>query len=118
MFLDLFSKRNIRNRTTSLWALVFIVLDILFTLYWVEKYGIEIEGNPFGKIILSSYFGIILKVLISFLCLYFINMKIHNSDKFSVYFILNYTLFTIYLLLLLYHIVLFIYDQLITQGVV
>lgn len=25
------------------------IIDYLFTLYWVRKFGIEIEGNPIGK---------------------------------------------------------------------
>ena len=29
------------------------ILDYIFTLYWVRKFGIEIEGNPIGRWVFS-----------------------------------------------------------------
>lgn len=33
---------------------ILIITDLIFTRYWVHKYGLDIEGNPIGKWILSA----------------------------------------------------------------
>ena len=38
------------------------IIDYLFTLYWVRTYGIEIEGNPFGRWLFDNNIAWVVKI--------------------------------------------------------
>lgn len=39
------------------------IIDYLFTAYWVHKFGIEIEANPFGRWLFSHNVAWVYKII-------------------------------------------------------
>lgn len=67
-------------------------------MYLVSKYGVDIEGNPIGRFILTSGDGILLfKILIPALALLILYK--YNCKK------ILYALLTLFILLSIYHII-------------
>lgn len=77
------------------------IIDYIFTAYWVHKFGIEIEGNPFGRWMFENNVAWVYKIFIVgglFALLgYFI--KKHQKAVVSAYILL-----AVYAIIVIYHI--------------
>lgn len=40
------------------------IIDYLFTRHWVNLYGIDIEGNPFGRWLFENNFAGVFKIFV------------------------------------------------------
>lgn len=75
--------------------------DLFLTLRLVDKYGLDIEANPFGKWILSEPWRIItFKIMLVAIAL--IILWIYKSHRLAQ--VASYVVFIAYLALFLYHI--------------
>ena len=57
------------------------IADYMFTAYWVSKYGIEIEANPFGRWMFENNVAWMFKVLLVGLLLVLLNYLVRNVLK-------------------------------------
>lgn len=81
------------------------MFDYGMTKYFVNKYGIEIEGSPIGRFMLSRPpLALIVK---SFVVLFFISFLYDNRDRLAAR-IGSWIILVAYSLLAIYHIVLYI----------
>lgn len=83
-------------------AYVFNLIDLAFTTHWVNKFGIEIEFNPFGRWLYENNIAWIFKIIIVGI-LFFILYKL--CDRYKLARISSYVILIIYFLLFIYHIV-------------
>lgn len=112
MFLDRCRENKLKEILISSWILFFILADVAFTCYWIYLYGYGIEFNPIGKVLVESPAGIVLKIIFSITLLNLIDTYQPNFSLAKRFIFVNYLILTIY------HIVLFIYHQLIIVGLV
>jgi len=77
------------------------IFDYLCTMFWVNKYGIEIEANPISRFFIQNNLLGFVKIVIVGILLYYIEKK----NKFKK---LNIFLLIIYLMLAVYHIYLLV----------
>ena len=83
-------------------------LDTIFTVYLVNKYDINIELNPVGKWLITSNFGIIIKIIVVSLLvmlLYALKTK-YPLARYALLFIL-----IVFSLLTVYHLIIFIIQE-------
>lgn len=83
-------------------------LDALFTVYLVNKYDIDIELNPVGKWLITTKYGIIIKIFLTSLLvilLYELRKK-YTLARYALMFIL-----IIFSLLTIYHLIVFIIQE-------
>lgn len=81
------------------------MFDYGMTKYFVDRYGIEIEGSPIGRFILSRPpLALLVK---AFAMLFFISFLYDNRDRLAAR-IGSWIILTAYSLLAIYHIVLYI----------
>ncbi|MBQ5320760.1 MAG: hypothetical protein J6K88_01670 [Oscillospiraceae bacterium] len=79
------------------------IADYLFTLHWVNSYGIEIEANPIGRWLFENDLGGFVKIFVVgglFLLLGYL-LKLRPKAKKVVY-----LLFGVYSAVVIYHTVL------------
>jgi hypothetical protein len=57
------------------------IIDYLFTLYWVRKYGIEIESNPFGRWLFDNNIAWVVKIFAVGGLLALLGYLIHRQPK-------------------------------------
>ena len=81
------------------------IIDYLFTLYWVRKYGIEIEGNPIGRWMFSNNVAWLFKIVIIGVLLGVVGYYVHRHPE-DAY--LAWICLIVYGLITLYHIALFL----------
>lgn len=76
------------------------LFDLVATLFLSAQFGVEIEGNPFGALLLSNpYLCAIYKiVVIGALFILVYAFRAHKTAVFG-----SYLIFTVYLLLGVYH---------------
>ena len=83
-------------------------LDALFTVYLVNKYDIDIELNPVGKWLISSNYGIIIKIFVTSLLiilLYALKSK-YPLAQYALMFLL-----IVFSILTVYHLIIFIIQE-------
>lgn len=83
-------------------------LDALFTVYLVNKYDIDIELNPVGKWIITSKYGLIIKIIVVSLLvmlLYTLKTK-YPLARYALLFLL-----IVFSLLTVYHLIIFIIQE-------
>ena len=85
---------------------IFNLLDYLFTCYWISKYGIEIEFNPFGRWLYNNNLTGFFKIVVVGALLALLNYTIKMKPNLQW---LVYVLLAIYTIVLLIHIGIFIY---------
>ena len=79
-------------------------LDALFTVYLVNKYDIDIELNPVGKWLITSKYGLIIKIIVVSLLivlLYTLKTK-YPLARYALLFLL-----IVFSLLTVYHLIIF-----------
>lgn len=79
------------------------ILGYLFTLYWVRKFGIEIEGNPIGRWMFSHNIAWLVKIVLNGVLLGAVGWYIHRNPE-SGY--LAWILAGVYACIVAYHIIL------------
>ena len=84
------------------------IIDYLFTSHWVNLYGIDIEGNPFGRWMLenNAAFGFKFFVVGAFFAVLGVCISKHPQAKWVAYIPL-----VVYGLIDLYHIGILIYTR-------
>jgi hypothetical protein len=82
------------------------IIDYLFTLYWVRKFGIEIEGNPIGRWMFSHNIAWLFKIVLNGVLLGAVGWYIHRHPEDGY---LAWICLIVYGLLCLYHIGLYLY---------
>ena len=105
-----FLPRPNKRRIPSLsnFALLFILFDVLCTQYWKDQFGLSIEFNPIGLVLLANDHLVALKIaLSSIVCFY-----LHQHNDVDICARCGLVLFFVYLLLFIYHIFLFLYINL------
>ena len=83
-------------------------LDMLFTVYLVNKYDIDIELNPVGKWLITSKYGLIIKIIVVSLLvvlLYTLKTK-YPLARYALLFLL-----IVFSLLTVYHLIIFIIQE-------
>lgn len=83
-------------------------LDALFTVYLVNKYDIDIELNPVGKWLITSKYGLIIKIIVVSLLvilLYTLKTK-YPLARYALLFLL-----IVFSLLTVYHLIVFIIQE-------
>ena len=83
-------------------------LDAIFTVYLVNKYDINIELNPVGKWLITSNFGIIIKIFVTSLLvmlLYALKSK-YPLARYALMFLL-----IVFSILTVYHLIIFIIQE-------
>ncbi|MBE5869271.1 MAG: hypothetical protein E7293_10035 [Lachnospiraceae bacterium] len=77
------------------------IVDYIFTLYWVKLYGIEMEGNPFGRWMLEHHLAWVFKILVVgvlFVLLGYMIKRYRKGMKAA------YLILTVYSAVVVYHI--------------
>ena len=83
-------------------------LDVIFTVYLVNKYDIDIELNPVGKWLVTSNCGIIIKIFVTSLLvmlLYALKSK-YPLARYALMFLL-----IVFSILTVYHLIIFIIQE-------
>lgn len=57
------------------------LIDYAFTLYWVRKYGIEIEGNPIGRWMFSHNIAWLFKIVLNGVLLGAVVWYVHRHPE-------------------------------------
>lgn len=78
------------------------IIDYLFTTHWVNKFGIGIEFNPFGRWLYENNIAWVFKIMIVGI-LFFILYKFY--DRYKLARICSYVILAVYSLLFIYHII-------------
>ena len=89
-------------------ACILNALDVLFTVYLVNKYDIDIELNPVGKWLITSKYGLIIKIIVVSLLvilLYTLKTK-YPLARYALLFLL-----IVFSLLTVYHLIIFIIQE-------
>lgn len=83
-------------------------LDALFTVYLVNKYDIDIELNPVGKWLITSKYGLIIKIfVVSLLVILLYTLKTkYPLARYALLFLL-----IVFSLLTVYHLIIFIIQE-------
>lgn len=78
------------------------IIDYIFTAYWVHNYGVEIEGNPFGRWLFNHNIAWLFKIVIVGLIFALLWQVVQRYPKaiIAVYILLG-----VYALLVIYHII-------------
>jgi hypothetical protein len=79
------------------------ILDYLFTLYWVRKFGIEIEGNPIGRWMFSHNIAWLFKIVLNGGLLWAVGYYVRNHPE-DAY--LAWICLIAYAIIVAYHIIL------------
>lgn len=82
------------------------ILDYLFTLYWVRKFGIEIEGNPIGRWMFSHNIAWLFKIVLNGVLLGIVGWYVHLHPESSW---IAWICLCVYGVIVLYHIGLLLY---------
>lgn len=83
-------------------------LDVIFTVYLVNKYDIEIELNPVGKWLVMSNCGIIIKIFVTSLLVMLLN-ALKSKYPFARYALM--LLLIVFSILTVYHLIIFIIQE-------
>lgn len=83
-------------------------LDALFTVYLFNKYDVDIELNPIGKWLISSNYGIIIKIFVTSLLVMLLNAlkSKYPLARYALLFLL-----IVFSLLTVYHLIIFIIQE-------
>lgn len=57
------------------------MIDLFFTIYWVDMYGINAEANPFGKFLFDNGLAEIAKVAVVGALLLFLYVQANVEDN-------------------------------------
>ena len=82
------------------------IIDYLFTLYWVRKYGIEIEGNPIGRWMFSNNIAWLFKIVLNGVLLGAVGWYVHLRPERGW---IAWICLCVYGVIVLYHIGLYLY---------
>ena len=95
-------------------TIIFIWLDVIFTAIFIHYFGIEIEANPIGRYLFEHPISLILTKIGSSILIYLIYWFSNRLvlAKFGLI-----EIFTVYSLLILYHIVISIRILIILKSV-
>lgn len=79
------------------------ILDYLFTLYWVRKFGIECEANPIGRWMFSHNIAWLVKIVLNGVLLGIVGyyLRRHPEDGYLAWICL-----IAYAIIVAYHIIL------------
>ena len=83
-------------------------LDALFTVYLVNKYDIDIELNPVGKWLITSKYGLIIKIIVVSLLvilLHALKTKYPLARDALLFLLIVFSLLTVY------HLIIFIIQE-------
>lgn len=83
-------------------------IDAIFTVYLVNKYDIDIELNPVGKWLITTNYGIIIKIFVTSLLvmlLYSLKSK-YPLARYALIFLL-----IVFSILTVYHLIIFIIQE-------
>ena len=83
-------------------------LDVIFTVYLVNKYDIDIELNPVGKWLVTSNCGIIIKIVVVSLLVMLLNV-FKSKYPFARYALM--LLLIVFSILTVYHLIIFIIQE-------
>ena len=83
-------------------AYFFNIIDLIFTTHWVNKFGIGIEFNPFGRWLYEKNMAWVFKIIIVGILL-LILYKL--CDRYKLARICSYIVLAVYSLLFIYHII-------------
>ena len=83
-------------------------LDAIFTVYLVNKYDINIELNPIGKWLITSNFGIIIKIFVTSLFVMLLN-ALKSKYPLARYALM--LLLIVFSILTVYHLIIFIIQE-------
>ena len=83
-------------------------LDAIFTVYLVNKYDIDIELNPVGKWLITSNFGIIIKIFVTSLLGMLLN-ALKSKYPLARYALM--LLLIVFSILTVYHLIIFIIQE-------
>ena len=83
-------------------AYFFNLIDLVFTSHWVNKFGIEIEFNLFGRWLYENNIAWVFKIVIIGI-LFFILYKF--CDRYKLARTCSYIVLAVYSLLFVYHII-------------
>lgn len=83
-------------------AYIFNVIDYIFTAYWVQKFGIEIETNPIGRWMFENNVAWVFKIFIAGGLFALLGYVIKQYPKAVI---AAYILITIFGLIVIYHII-------------
>ena len=91
---------------TLLIAYILNIIDYLFTRHWVNLYGIEIEGNPFGRWLFENNLAGVVKFFGVGVLLAVMGICIRLKPKLAP---IAYIPIVVYGLIVLYHLVIYFY---------
>lgn len=83
-------------------TIIFIWLDVIFTAIFIHYFGIEIEANPIGRYLFEHPTELIFLKVMSSVIIYILYWF---SDKIKIAKMSLIIIFSVYFLLILYHIV-------------
>lgn len=81
------------------------IIDYIFTSYWVQKFGIEIEANPIGRWMLENNVAWVFKIFVIGGLFALLGYLLHRFPKYAW---VGYIPLVVYGLVVLYHIVILI----------
>lgn len=82
------------------------IIDYLFTLYWVRKFGIDTELNPIGRWMFEQNVAWLFKIVIIGVLLGAVGWYVHRHPEDSY---LAWICLCVYGVIVLYHIGLYLY---------
>lgn len=102
-------------------AYVLNLFDLVMTNYWVNKYGLEIEGNPIGRWLYQTGAVYPVKIVGVGVLLWILNHAVNHRDKgleksFQWWDGVSWAILTVYSGLAIYHAILFLRIAFITRG--
>lgn len=80
------------------------LFDLAMTTYWVNKFGIEVEMNPFGRWLFSTNLVIPYKVFVIGAALFALYACIKAKPQYAW---ISWVVLAIYSILAIYHVILF-----------
>lgn len=81
------------------------VIDYVFTAHWINKFGIEIEANMFGRWLFKHNLAWLYKIVVVGLCFGTLGILLQNRSE--LYWLAK-VILIIYLFLFLWHVYLYI----------
>lgn len=86
-------------------AYILNIIDYIFTLVWVKKYGIEIEANPIGRWMLENNIAWVFKIFVIGGLFALLGYLLHCYTKYAW---VGYIPLVVYGFIVIYHIVILI----------
>lgn len=102
-------------------AYVLNLFDLAATTYWVNKFGLEIEGNPIGRWLYQTGAVYSVKIVGVGILLWILNHTVKHRDKgmgksFQWWDVASWAVLAVYAGLAIYHAILFFRIAFITKG--